>query len=634
MTIRKLDLGTGDLLGKDLDKFAQIFPDLVTEKIDKTGRLRKAIDFDKFKARFSDDIIDEGKERYEFTWPGKRAAMAEANAPINKTLRPVMEESKNWDTTENLYIQGDNLEVLKLLQESYLGQIKIIYIDPPYNTGNDFVYKDDFKKNLGSYNEDSIDYDDEGSKLVKNTETNGRFHSDWCSMIYPRVKLARNLLKDDGIIFTSIDENELNNIIEIFNEVFGENNLDILIWRKNGKQGNTKKINRFKNTHEYIVVGYKNKDKTTLGKMKLIPKWESTSNPDNDPRGDWMSGNISNHETKSNTTSDNYYSVKLPSGRVITREWFISKEELEKLDNDILINEEGNRVSRIFYGLEGDNIPRLKRFENEEQEFYFDSIIDEMGTFTDAKEEIEEILGSKNIFDTPKPTKIIKELIRVSTNKNDIVFDYFSGSATTAHAAMDLNAEDGGSRKFIMVQLPEETKENSEAYKAGYKNICEIGKERIRRAGDKILADNKDKGEIENIDTGFRVLSVDSTNMNDVAIKPDNLQQTYLDEFESNIKADRTDLDLLFACLLAWGLPLDRKYESEDYKGFTIHTYNEGDLIACFSEEITEEAIKFIAMKNALRVVFRDSCFKSSQDKINLEEIFKIFSPETDIRVL
>lgn len=634
MTIRKLDLGTGDLLRKDLDKFAQIFPDLVTEKIDKTGRLRKAIDFDKFKARFSDDIIDEGKERYEFTWPGKRAAMAEANAPINKTLRPVMEESKNWDTTENIYIQGDNLEVLKLLQESYLGQIKIIYIDPPYNTGNDFVYKDDFKKNLGSYNEDSIDYDDQGSKLVKNTETNGRFHSDWCSMIYPRVKLARNLLKDDGIIFTSIDENELNNIIEIFNEVFGENNLDILIWRKNGKQGNTKKINRFKNTHEYIVVGYKNKDKTTLGKMKLIPKWESTSNPDNDPRGDWMSGNISNHETKSNTTSDNYYSVKLPSGRVITREWFISKEELEKLDNDILINEEGNRVSRIFYGLEGDNIPRLKRFENEEQEFYFDSIIDEMGTFTDAKEEIEEILGSKNIFDTPKPTKIIKELIRVSTNKNDIVFDYFSGSATTAHAAMDLNAEDGGSRKFIMVQLPEETKENSEAYKAGYKNICEIGKERIRRAGDKILADNKDKGEIENIDTGFRVLSVDSTNMNDVAIKPDNLQQTYLDEFESNIKADRTDLDLLFACLLAWGLPLDRKYESEDYKGFTIHTYNEGDLIACFSEEITEEAIKFIAMKNALRVVFRDSCFKSSQDKINLEEIFKIFSPETDIRVL
>lgn len=634
MTIRKLDLGTGDLLRKDLDKFAQIFPDLVTEKIDKTGRLRKAIDFYKFKARFSDDIIDEGKERYEFTWPGKRAAMAEANAPINKTLRPVMEESKDWDTTENLYIEGDNLEVLKLLQESYLGQIKIIYIDPPYNTGNDFVYKDDFKKNLGSYNEDSIDYDDQGSKLVKNTETNGRFHSDWCSMIYPRVKLARNLLKDDGIIFTSIDENELNNIIEIFNEVFGENNLDILIWRKNGKQGNTKKINRFKNTHEYIVVGYKNKDKTTLGKMKLIPKWESTSNPDNDPRGDWISGNISNHETKSNTTSDNYYSVKLPSGRVITREWFISKEELEKLDNDILINEEGNRVSRIFYGLEGDNIPRLKRFENEEQEFYFDSIIDEMGTFTDAKKEIEEILGSKNIFDTPKPTKIIKELIRVSTNKNDIVFDYFSGSATTAHAVMDLNAEDGGSRKFIMVQLPEETKENSEAYKAGYKNICEIGKERIRRAGDKILADKKDKGEIENIDTGFRVLSVDSTNMNDVAIKPDNLQQTYLDELESNIKADRTDLDLLFACLLAWGLPLDRKYESEDYKGFTIHTYNEGDLIACFSEEITEEAIKFIAMKNALRVVFRDSCFKSSQDKINLEEIFKIFSPETDIRVL
>ena len=634
MTIKKLDLGGRDLLGADLDKFARLFPDLITEERDETGRLKKAIDFEKFKARFSADIISEGKERYEFTWPGKRAAMAEANAPIKKTLRPVVEDSQNWDETENLYIEGDNLEVLKLLQESYLGKIKMIYIDPPYNTGNDFVYNDSYEIDPEKYKGMSDEFNEENEKLLPNPETNGRFHSDWCSMMYPRLRLVRNLLTEDGIIFTSIDENELNNMIEIFNEVFGEENLDILIWRKNGKQGNTKKINRFKNTHEYLVAGYKNKIKTTLGKMKLIPKWESTSNPDKDPRGDWMSGNISNHESKSNIASDNYYSVKLPSGRFITREWFISKEEFEKLDSDILINKDGDKVSRIFYGLEGDNIPRLKRFENEEQEFYFDSIIDEMGTFTDAKEEIKEILGSKDIFDTPKPTKIIKELIRVSTCKSDIVVDYFSGSATTAHAVMDLNAEDGGKRKYIMVQLPEETEEKSEAYKAGYKNICEIGKERIRRAGEKILADNKDKEGIENLDTGFRVLRVDTTNMNDVAVEPDSLEQNFLGEFESNIKADRTDLDLLFACLLAWGLPLDRKHESEDYHGFTIHSYNDGDLIACFDENISEEAIKYMAQKEPLRVVFRDSCFKTSQDKINVEEIFKIFSPETDIRVL
>lgn len=627
MTIKKLDLGGMDLLGADLDKFERLFPDLVTEERDETGRLKKSIDFEKFKARFSADIISEGKERYAFTWPGKRAAMAEANAPINKTLRPVVEESKNWDTTENLYIEGDNLEVLKLLQESYLGKVKMIYIDPPYNTGNDFVYNDDFKENLEEYNEDNADYDEEGGKLIKNTESNGRFHSDWCSMIYPRLKLARNLLTDDGVIFISIDDNEQDNLKKICDEVFGGGNFVAnIIWNSRKSVSNDAVVS---NNHNHTLVFSKNMKEFYLKKslFKLPQTEEGFENPDNDSRGPWKADPFDSPGIRPNLT----YEIKNPNTEEIFmppdgRCWRTGPQEYKNLFDD----------NRIVFGKTGAGKPQLKRFLSEAKNKGVTpkSIWDDVGTTTNGTDELTKLFSKKKIFDAPKPVSLIKKIAVLGTYEDSLILDFFSGSATTAHAVMDLNVEDGGKRKFIMVQLPEETDENSEAYKAGYRNICEIGKERIRRAGDKILADNKDKEGIEKLDTGFRVLRVDSTNMNDVAIEPNLLEQNFLDEYESNIKADRTDLDLLFACLLAWGLPLDRKHESEDYHGFTIHSYNDGDLIACFDENISEEAIKYMAQKEPLRVVFRDSCFKSSQDKINVEEIFKIFSPETDIRVL
>lgn len=627
MTIKKLDLGGRDLLGADLDKFVRLFPDLVTEERDEAGRLKKSIDFEKFKARFSADIISEGKERYEFTWPGKRAAMAEANSPINKTLRPVVEESKNWDTTENLYIEGDNLEVLKLLQESYLGKVKMIYIDPPYNTGNDFVYNDDFKENLEDYNEDNADFDEEGGKLIKNTESNGRFHSDWCSMIYPRLRLARNLLTDDGVIFISIDDNEQENLKKICDEVFGERNfIAQIIWERAYAPVNLKK--HFSESHDYIMVYARNLEQTVSNGLKRSGEADDRyKNPDNDPRGPWQSDNFS----VGPAVEANIYEIISPSGRVNLppngRSWRVSEEKYKQMVKN----------NEVWFGSDGNGVPRQKRFLSNVKQGITPMTIwkyQDVGHSQDATKKLKDLFDDHMYFEYPKSVDLIKRCIHLYSNNDSLILDFFSGSATTAHAVMDLNAEDGGKRKYIMVQLPEETDENSEAYKAGYKNICEIGKERIRRAGEKIITDNKDKEGIENLDTGFRVFRVDSTNMNDVAIEPNLLEQNFLEDYESNIKADRTDLDLLFACLLAWGLPLDRKHESEDYHGFTIHSYNDGDLIACFDENISEEAIKYMAQKEPLRVVFRDSCFKSSQDKINVEEIFKIFSPETDIRVL
>lgn len=641
MTIKKLYLGGMDLLGADLDKFARLFPDLVTEERDETGRLKKSIDFEKFKARFSADIISEGKERYEFTWPGKRAAMAEANLPINKTLRPVMEESKNWDSTENLYIEGDNLEVLKLLQESYLGKVKMIYIDPPYNTGNDFVYNDDFKENLDEYNEDNADYDDEGGKLVKNTESNGRFHSDWCSMIYPRLRLAKNLLSKDGVIFISMDDNEHENLKKICDEVYDRNNLIVeMIVNKSSQIASENIVSM----HEYVLAYAKEIESFTLGENYKFTISRGTVGNENQttPIIEFPKGlpcyNIADgiyEETRK---------IEGSKENIINYDPIIVKDG--KLYNNVRLKARWRSSNDMRNFFANNCKPTKAKINGEIFEIYFENDRFNPQIKKRVKEKINSLYlknkrGSKyledleiNYFDNPKDPELIKYIAKRTTNKDSLILDFFSGSATAAHAVMDLNAEDGGKRKYIMVQLPEETDENSEAYKAGYKNICEIGKERIRRAGEKILADNKDKEGIENLDTGFRVLRVDSTNMNDVAIEPNFLEQDNLEELESNIKADRTDLDLLFACLLAWGLPLDRKHESEDYHGFTIHSYNEGDLIACFDEKISEEAIKYMAQKEPLRVVFRDSCFKSSQDKINVEEIFKIFSPETDIRVL
>lgn len=590
--MEKMKLETANVVANNVERIGELFPNCITESKDEKGNLKRAINFEMLRQMLSEDVVD-GKEAYEFTWVGKKASIVEANKPIRKTLRPCKEDSVNWDTTENLYIEGDNLQVLKLLQESYLGKVKMIYIDPPYNTGNDFIYNDDFKMDRDDYAEESGEYDDVGNRMFKNVDANGRFHSDWCSMIYSRLLLSRNLLREDGIIAISINEVEVNNLLNIIRELFGDNNYDILIWRKTGKQGNTKKITRFKNTHEYIVVAYKNRDRTVLGKMKILPKWETTGNPDNDPRGNWMSGNISNEEEKSNPNSLNYYTVITPSGRHITREWFFSKEVFNKLSEDKVKNEDGKWVGRIYYGIDGNNIPRIKRFEDEEQDFYFDSIMDSLGTFTDAKEELTDILGDRDYFDTPKPIKLIQEIIRVSTSEDDIIIDYFSGSSTTANSLIKLNLEDSTRRKFIMVQLLEDLDERHQKVDSSEKKIiqkqidfldsinkphtiCEIGKERIRRAGQKILSENEGKEGIENLDIGFRVLKLDDTNMKDVYYAPQEYTQDALFNLAENVKEDRTGLDLLFGCLLEWGLPLTMPYSSDIVDGYTIHNYNGG----------------------------------------------------------
>ena len=652
MTIKKLDLGSKDLVRSDIEKLAEIFPDVITEEMDEAGDIKKSIDFEKFKAIFSADIISEGKERYEFTWPGKRAAMAEANAPINKTLRPVMEESKNWDETENLYIEGDNLEVLKLLQESYLGKVKMIYIDPPYNTGKDFVYDDDYRVDLDTHKERSDDYDEENNKLRRNPDTNELFHSDWCSMIYPRLRLARNLLSDDAVIFISIDDNEQENLKKICDEVFGASEFIATIVRNTNSSKNQSKF--ISVSHEYCHVY--SKDKISLTESLGDSKWEVLKN------------NIKEYENKVNFLKNENLSkeeiteelkelTKYPRFIDFTNYWYFDEKGLYQKDNlggikngnknpiiNPLTNQEdpippgGFRYSneklqelikdnRIHFHTDG-SLPRIKRYLSENRSQRPKSIM------SDDQRPDNNLMAEFNTpFDNPKQLTFMKRLVSIF-DKDSFILDFFSGSATTAHAVMDLNAEDGGNRKFIMVNLPEETDENSEAYKAGYKNICEIGKERIRRAGEKILADNKDKEGIEKLDTGFRVLRVDSTNMKDVYYSPNNLEQNFLYELESNIKEDRTELDLLFSCLLAWGLPLDKKYRSERIGSYTIHLYNEKDLVACFSDRVSEDIIKHIAKIKPSRVVFRDSCFASSEDKINVEEIFKNFSPETDIRVL
>lgn len=619
--MEKMRFETKNITDENIQKILELFPNVATEAIGDNGELKTAIDFEKLKQELSEVVVD-GEESYDFTWVGKKEAMVEANRPIRKTLRPDRESSVDWENTQNIYIEGDNLEALKLLQESYLGKVKMIYIDPPYNTGgNSFVYKDNFAQDLEEYEEDLGLRDEEGKILFCNRETNPRFHSNWCSSIYPSLKLAYNLLEENGIMLVSIDEHEIDNMYKLIEEFFKKNNLDILIWRKNGKQGNTKKILRFKNTHEYILVAFKNKKDTLIGKVKLLPNWKGVkTNVDNDPRGNWESGVISRDEENSNINSENYYSLTLPSGRIITREFYLSKEELNKLIAE----------NRIYFPKNGDGVPRLKIFEKEEQLYYFDSIIDEMGTFTDAKEELKNLFDGKDLFDTPKPLKILKELSRAITNKNSIILDFFSGSATTAHAVMQLNAEDGGNRKFIMVQLPEKTDEKSEAYKAGYPNICEIGKERIRRAGKKIQEENPDK----KIDVGFRVFKIDDTNMNDVYYTPSELHQTQLGLLESNIKSDRTDEDLLYGCLLDWGVELSLPHKVEIIDGKRVHIVDEDALVACFEDQVSESVMRKIAEMKPTRVVFKDGSFVGDANKINVEEIFKLISPETTVKVI
>ena len=634
----KMKMETADITAQNIEKIGALFPNCITEMLDEEKSTaenkvyKKAINFELLKQMLSKEAID-GNEAYEFTWVGKKASIIEANKPTRKTLRPCKDESTNWDKTQNLYIEGDNLEVLKLLQESYLGKVKMIYIDPPYNTGNDFIYNDDFKMSSDEYADKSGEIDEAGNRMFKNTDSNGRFHSDWCSMIYPRLLLARNLLSDDGVIFISIDDNEADNIRKICSEIFGDNNfIADLIWQKKFSRSND--ATYFSTMHYHIMCYCKKSIFNSIGgwKIGLLPRGNEIplgySNPDNDPRGVWTSVILS-AKSGSNALS---YEIVTPSGRKVSppsgRYWSCSKETFERWKED----------GRIWFGDGGNGIPRKKTFLSEVQDGLRPNTIlfhEEAGHNQEAKQETKALFDDVSVFDGPKPVRLLKLLMTVANLKNkDIILDFFSGSATTADAVMQLNSEDGGNRKFIMVQLPEKTDETSEAYKAGYKNICEIGKERIRRAGKKILEENKNKEGIENLDTGFRVLKLDDTNMRDVYYSPSEYSQDLLSKLESNVKPDRSDLDLLFGCLLEWGLPLSLPYACEKIGECTVHNYNDGDLIACFDENIAESVIKEIAKKRPLRAVFRDSSFANSPSKINVAEIFKLLAPDTRVKVI
>jgi adenine-specific DNA-methyltransferase len=711
-----------DLTAGNIDKLSELFPSVITESKGSDGKLRRVVNFDALRTLLCDDVA--GDEAYEFTWVGKREAIAEAGRPIRKTLRPCPEESKNWDTTENLYIEGDNLDVLKLLQESYLGKVKMIYIDPPYNTGNDFVYKDNFTQSKDDYDEEIGLYDEDGDKFFRNTESNGRFHSDWCSMIYPRLVLARNLLRDDGVIFISIDDNEVENLRKICDEIFGEHNfIASLVYDKNRKND----AKYFSIGHEYIIVYFKsvqtindmgillraskegidqvkteflrlrkihNNDwgKINEGLKRLYASW-----PKNDERKplarftkvdeqgpyrddgniSWPGGGGPRYDVVHPTTGK---PCKIPS-----RGWIYPnpRRMQEEIEN-----------GRVVFGADETTTPRIRTNLFEQDKQVLRSVF-----FSYAQtitQEFNKIFDNKRVFENPKSVDDIKRLIAYVTvaESDDTILDFFSGSATTAHAVMQLNAEDGGKRKFIMVQLPEECPPDSEAAKAGYKNICEIGKERIRRAGQQILEEwpqlslqrigsqelaekqkndsniagfvtirktitNKKTGEVCQVDKffggnnfddvkneygltepdiGFRVLKLDSTNMKDVYYAAGEYTQAMLPDMESNIKDDRTDMDLFFGCLIDWGLPLSFPHTREEIDGVAVHTYSgDGDritLIACFAENISEKIIKEIARRQPLRAVFRDSGFSSSPEKINVFEIFKLLAPNTNVKVI
>ncbi|MFT3952727.1 MAG: site-specific DNA-methyltransferase [Oscillospiraceae bacterium] len=584
------------------------------------------MNIDLLRAMLGEEVF--GDEAYEFTWVGKRAAIAEAGKPIRKTLRPCVEESRNWDTTENLYIEGDNLDVLKLLQESYLGKVKMIYIDPPYNTGNDFVYRDNFAASREGYEEEAGVYDEDGDRLFKNTETNGRFHSDGCSIIYPRLVLARNMLRDDGVIFISIDDNEVAQLRKICDEVFGESNFVAnIIWEKRFTRSNNARM--FASLTDNILVYRKSPVLDYLRAPRTEKSDSIYSNPDNDSRGVWTSVSYVNPATREQRPNLTYTITNPITGKNIDHPTNAWKYEQSRHLQHVADN-------RLYWGQNGENIyPRLKKFLSEVENGMVPVNLwkrEDVGTTDDASKDLAQLMNAK-VFDFPKSIDLIKEILQiVAIDNNSIILDFFSGSATTAHAVMQLNAEDGGKRKFIMVQLPEVCAEGTEAAKAGYSTICEIGKERIRRAGDKIKADSPMT--TQDLDIGFRVLKLADTNMNDVYYAAGDYTQDMLLMMQSNIKEDRNDMDLLFGCLLDWSLPLSMPHIHEKIDGFTVHTYNGGDLIACFDEKISETAIREIASRNPLRAVFRDSSFTDSAEKINVFEIFKLLAPNTKVRVI
>ena len=602
----KMKLETPDLTLQNVEKIGALFPNCVTEAAGEDGKLKKAINFDLLRQMLSADIV-EGREAYEFTWVGKKAAITEANKPIRKTLRPCPEESKDWDTTENLYIEGDNLEVLKLLQESYLGKVKMIYIDPPYNTGNDFIYTDDFRRSRKDEEAEMGLFDEEENRLFKNTDTNGRFHSDWCSMMYSRLMVARSLLTEDGVIFISIGDDEVANLTKLSEEVFGEKNFIASICHKSRASVSNDRI--ISENHNHLLFLAKNIDVVFAAHKQIGDDPILNGFNKEDSRGLYKLAPV-----------DGPGGAKKGNPRYefmgVTGYWRYSKETMQKKYDEGLIEVTANNLQQKYY------LEDAKKTRQTVTTWWDSDFLTSNGT-----RELISLMNGKT-FDNPKNIRLILRMLKMMTHfdKNSTILDFFSGSATTAHAVMQLNAEDNGHRKFIMVQLQEPCDERSEAYKAGYKNICEIGKERIRRAGEKIKAEHPLAA--AGLDVGFRVFKLDDSNMKDVYYAADAYEQRNLLDLVSNIKEDRTALDLFFGCLLDWGLPLSLPYGSEQIDGCTVHTYNDGDLIACFDENIPESVIKAIAKRKPLRAVFRDAGFADSPAKINVFEIFKCYMPE------
>jgi adenine-specific DNA-methyltransferase len=624
--MEKLKLHSPDFTQENIVKLAELFPNCVTEAQDENGTLKKCIDFDQLRQELSNHIVEGPQERYHLNWPGKREALLTANAPIAKTLRPCREESVDFDTTQNLFIEGDNLDALKLLQETYLGKVKMIYIDPPYNTGNDFIYEDDFAENSEEFLKRSNQKDEEGNRLVANTEANGRFHSDWLTMMYSRLKLAKNLLSEEGSIWISIDDKELANLIALCRELFGDDSfVSVFIWQKRKTRENRKVVST---NHDYIVCF--SREKTLFEKVRnLLPLTNEArarySNPDNDPRGDWQSVAITaqaGHGTKSQ-----FYSIKTPNGRVVDLPsgncWRFTEIKLKQLIED----------NRIWFGAGGSNVPRQKVFLSEQNAGLTPHTLwgaEEVGTTDSAKRALNTLFDGVSVFETPKPIELLKRVALISTNQNDIALDFFAGVSSTAHSVIQLNAEDGGNRKFIMVQLPEACDEQSEAFKAGYKTIAEISKERIRRAGKKILEGECHEG--WNKDVGSRVLKIDSSNMADVYYTPDQVAHDDLFAQIDNLKPERSAEDSLFQVLLDWGVDLTLPIRNETIQGKTVFFVDENALVACFDKDVNEALVKELAQYQPLRVVFRDNGFASDAVKINVEQIFRQMSPGTDVK--
>ena len=608
-----------------LEALRQIAPSAFTEVRGADGELTQKVDFKVLRELLGDAIADADEESFGFQWVGKQEAKRAAAEPTRQTLRPVVDDSVDWDTTENLYIEGDNLEVLKLLQRAYLGKVKMIYIDPPYNTGNDFVYEDDFAMSGEEMDEAMGNIDEEGNRLRRNLDSNPRYHSDWCSMIYSRLLVARTLLANDGVIFISIDDNEVHHLRKICDEVFGAGNfLAQVIWERAYAPINLMK--HFSPSHDYIVCYAKDVD---LAKCNGIPRSSEAdarySNPDNDPRGVWKASDLS----VGPAIESNVYPITTPSGRVVEppagRSWSLSANAFaERL-----------RQNRIWFGSDGNNVPAMKRFLSELRKTGVTPMTiwkyGEVGHSQGATQALAEMFDGKKYFDYPKPVDLIKRCISLYSSPDSLILDFFSGSATTAHAVMQLNAEDGGKRKYICVQLPEKTPEGSEARKAGYDTICEIGKERIRRAGKKIKEEAGLMG--QDLDTGFRVLRTDSSNMEEVYFEPAGLEQQNLFTQVDSVKADRSELDLLFGCMVDWGVELSYPLRTEEVDGKHLHIVNEGALVACFDKEISVEAVSRIAELKPLRVIFREECFATDADKLNIYEKFKQFCGWNDEEV-